>query len=229
MSERTELFDGKCNTRGGGYKNAANYLAISETVLTPPNGKDGSLGFRLARTIGDDNHEDIVIEENENKENESGDGDGYFKFNGTKYEITSGVIKNYNMVGMKLLEVHLFSEDIEPNSENNGGLSGTGWMMDIGLHCTDEDLQDGKTYTEENCMMITMGAMVNVNTDIFPWEAENGFIGYVEYTLEVSKEGDEYTLTFSCKGSDYSFENNRLEFEGEYKGELPVLTAGIDF
>ncbi|MEA1877654.1 MAG: SUMF1/EgtB/PvdO family nonheme iron enzyme [Bacteroidota bacterium] len=225
--DQLDKYGGKQNNRGGAWNSNASMLAVGSSFPIARNTNSISMGFRLARTLGDDDHKDIEKEEDKEEEEGPGDGEGYFSIGGIKYDIDKGLLLNFNTVNMELLTIVLFSEGIDREPDNNGGYTGTGHKMNIDLYISDDHLIHNKTYTEDK-QMILLDAMMNLNTDKFPWEPENGFIGHANITLSVEIDDDEYTLVFSCTGSDYSGESG-MSFSGEYKGTLTKLNAGIDF
>lgn len=229
--DKLSKHQGKFNDRGGAWNSNANKIIISESAPIEDHSNSYALGFRLARTMGDDTHEDIVIEENEGGSGAGdltlGQGEGFFTFGGIEYPISQAVMLNYNIIGAELITVELVSEDIDIERENPGGFTGYGNHIFISVSTTDEDLIGGKTYRSNEFLMWGT-AYTNANMDVYPWESDRSYVFAGNQILEVSKTGDTYTLDFTTDGTVLPT-GEEIDLDLEYTGTITLWNAGEDF
>ncbi|MEA1876873.1 MAG: SUMF1/EgtB/PvdO family nonheme iron enzyme, partial [Bacteroidota bacterium] len=227
--DKLDKYDGSNNDRGGAWNSNADQIAVSASFPITDHSSSHALGFRIARTIGDDSHEDIEITTDENEDDpDLGGGEGYFTLEGNDYPISKAVLLNFNSIGAGLLQLQFVSEGIEMDAENSGGYTGVGNMLDIAIYTTESDLISGKTYTIGDYPTIIFDAFTNINADTFPYEPDKSFIGAEEYSVEVKGNSESYTIIFSCKGL-VTPSGEETTITGEYIGKIPKLNAGEDF
>lgn len=218
------------NYRGGAYNSNPDRLAIGWHAPIDPHTNSRSIGFRIARTIGGDDHVEIQTIEDENTSGtiQPGNGNGSFTFNDNTCPITNALLFNYNAIGSPMLELELFSDGISPNPENSGGYTGTGNYMEIQIFTTHQNLADKHTYTSVKNPSSTIFAAPNCNTDVFPFEYTESFLAGENVNISIAIADDIYTITISASGLEIP-SGTEGNISAIYTGELTVLQAGTDF
>lgn len=223
-------YNGDYNNRGGAYNtNAENVTVGLGHHPIEQNSSSISQGFRIARTIGDDNNSGFNINTGSSGGGtfESGHGTGYMTMGGDTIEITKAMGGDYNtLMQGGYLQLDLFTEDLDVNKDMNGGFEGNGSMVNLWPIMTQNTaLVADENYLDEPPLM---SAYIDFDASVFPRESANGFLANEITVFTVDLDEDIYTISIKAIGMD-DFYNEDVPFELFYEGTINFLIAGQDY
>ncbi len=222
-------YNGDYNNRGGAYNSAAENVTIGNGHQPiEQHSSSVSQGFRIARTIGDDNNAGFNINTGGGSGScEAGHGTGYLKMGGDSVAITKAMGGDYNtLLQGGYLQLDLFTEGLSVNKDVNWGFEGSGSQVGLWPIMTQNTtLVAGEDYLDDAPLL---SAYIDFDASITPWEAANGFIANNISVFTVEKEDDIYTITIKATGTD-NFYNENVPLEVFYHGTINYLIAGQDY
>jgi len=226
--DRLDQYLGDYNNRGGAYNSIFEELAVGESHPIAQHTSSISQGFRIARTIGDDNHSGFEINNGGGTNTfEAGHGTGYCTMNSDTSFLTKAMIGDYNtLLQGGYLQLDIFSENLQVDKSVNGGYAGEGTWVGAWPIATDEaTLPPGIEYLENPPLI---SAHIDFDAYEFPWEGVNGFIASEITLFSVELEDDIYTIHIEAIGTDHQL-NENVVFKVFYEGTINSIIAGQDF
>lgn len=155
------------------------------------------------------------------KKDEKKDKKNHLKIGGTEYNLSSGLMENYGFSseGVFNVDLTLVSDGITLPATSSSNASGAGQVIYFEMFTTTNGDLDNGEYQYKNTSPYPAGSFdygdYSINLDI---DNETGlWIEITSGTVNVSKNGDVYEITFDCSNSAGE------KIEGYYKGVLQFM------